>query len=1074
MADATINGSQAQNAAKDDGHRQGLFSGMKMWFSRAVPGRDWLIQNAELHGAEIVALEKQAHILLVDHKRPNQAPGTTSFQFVEKSIRNGKMEDIDDYAVTVPTRVARAVASTTVAPRGGRAPYTEAEDQFLWNVVRPYMDKGGAWKGNEIYKQVERMNPRHTYQSWRDRWIKYTQHQNRQVTSQVNIDGPPTATQRSTVVPRPASAHLTPPVSQERDGDPILPLMQRVDPPKPSSPKKRLRDDEESVRKLRPPPAPSPFSQRPCTPKDNIPASQSGSPILTPVSQQNPARRQKSIRGETSPVRFAHPHPYGFTDYEAKKLYHATAHLLNFLKKDPADWDDSWEALAASNDYRGKSARQWRNFWEKVILPTWCERRKVSMGDVMDLQYLGHSIGDKAEAAVQAEKDKEGAYYQDQDEDVELVEVRDVVRTEDAEPLQANDNKRSLSTDQEATERHSRRDPSEAPSSPSAIECSKCFTTKTRKWRRDKVGNVLCNECGHFLKSTGLRPSLAFTDNGDENEEDSELLQDPRAGALTTGPPPPPPPIAQTQLAPLAIPKSAQIDAGVQTSPIEPASVPKRHSKSLNPEPQSPTLNRPNSAKKRSTGKDSQSTSHETGKSHSQEEETMPPPLPPGDIVKTLQEQEGREQSLGVTESIAFSRKKRRLEDSPHALEIPSTPEHAASQPESFRLANGQRSLRSPAPLPQKFVTYKASGSKSPLFFPEPEEDDEEDEGGHTPDDETSSAADQEPPVVIDLMDDDDEPEAVASEPQCDDAASEADTASQYAFETAPETGVSRDWETAPEDAVSQRARDKARLETQMLFEVTEDAGEAVDDPFALPEPEGGWEELERSYMEDEMDDVKQPTQGQVESDIVDEEQDDDNGSLPTFNRILRDPHHHISPTADIVTRSPKGKERAVSEPSIPDSAARVSSRSRSPFEEPQTLEKWLEHIHLLHRSSPKPPNKNIDAIASAAVQATSFNFSLATEVVTRMLDVYSVFLSSRSKGLAAAALIRQGVSARIQRDISQNLIPIPEDISGCFTRDDDVLIKSPRTSDWDALVEKHGEQVVRDRVEFLVAWDEA
>lgn len=52
-------------------------------------------------------------------------------------------------------------------------PYTLSDDQILWDWLRPYELKGGDQvKGNLIYQQLERQHPRHTFQSWRDRYLK--------------------------------------------------------------------------------------------------------------------------------------------------------------------------------------------------------------------------------------------------------------------------------------------------------------------------------------------------------------------------------------------------------------------------------------------------------------------------------------------------------------------------------------------------------------------------------------------------------------------------------------------------------------------------------------------------------------------------------------------------------------------------------------------------------------------------------------------------------------------------------------------------------------------------------------
>ena len=163
-----------------------LFQGQKMWFSATVPQRKWFVANVEANGGEVVPLEKQADILIVDHKRKNPPPGTHSYKYVELSIRKGLLENLHDHVVGGTSRADRPVGSIVMPPKGGRNPYTEADDQFLWDWVKPLEEAGGAIAGNSIYQQLEAANSRHTYQSWRDRWLKYVRHQKREVTAPVH------------------------------------------------------------------------------------------------------------------------------------------------------------------------------------------------------------------------------------------------------------------------------------------------------------------------------------------------------------------------------------------------------------------------------------------------------------------------------------------------------------------------------------------------------------------------------------------------------------------------------------------------------------------------------------------------------------------------------------------------------------------------------------------------------------------------------------------------------------------------------------------------------------------------
>ena len=159
----------------------GLFAGKKFWLSRQIPQRSRFITDIEANGGEVVPLEKQADIQLADHARKNAAPNTYSYKYIELSVRNCSLEELENHTLGEPSRASRPVGSIVTAPKGSRNPFTEADDQTLWDWVKPLADLGGAISGNEIYKSLERQNPRHTYQSWRDRWIKYVSKRDMQI-----------------------------------------------------------------------------------------------------------------------------------------------------------------------------------------------------------------------------------------------------------------------------------------------------------------------------------------------------------------------------------------------------------------------------------------------------------------------------------------------------------------------------------------------------------------------------------------------------------------------------------------------------------------------------------------------------------------------------------------------------------------------------------------------------------------------------------------------------------------------------------------------------------------------------
>ncbi|RKP29765.1 glucocorticoid receptor-like (DNA-binding domain), partial [Metschnikowia bicuspidata] len=55
--------------------------------------------------------------------------------------------------------------------------------------------------------------------------------------------------------------------------------------------------------------------------------------------------------------------------------------------------------------------------------------------------------------------------------------------------------------------------PAKKPAAKKPTECTNCGTAKTPFWRKDALGNALCNACGLFLKLHGsARPLSLKTD----------------------------------------------------------------------------------------------------------------------------------------------------------------------------------------------------------------------------------------------------------------------------------------------------------------------------------------------------------------------------------------------------------------------------------------------------------------------------------------------------------------------------------------------------------------------------------
>ncbi|KND88159.1 Telomeric repeat-binding factor 2-interacting protein 1 [Tolypocladium ophioglossoides CBS 100239] len=161
MASVTYNGvASAQGGS--------IFKHVSFWVAQRVPSRDTILGHVRNNGGVVVALEKQADILIADHARKDAPAGSCSWKFVTESVDHGIMQLKDRYQIGPAPGVPRQVGSGRPIKRT-RTPFTHADDVVLVKWVLSH-DKSPM--GNKMYQQIEAMNPRHTWQSWRNRFAK--------------------------------------------------------------------------------------------------------------------------------------------------------------------------------------------------------------------------------------------------------------------------------------------------------------------------------------------------------------------------------------------------------------------------------------------------------------------------------------------------------------------------------------------------------------------------------------------------------------------------------------------------------------------------------------------------------------------------------------------------------------------------------------------------------------------------------------------------------------------------------------------------------------------------------------
>lgn len=342
----------------DQSNTEGLFAGQKFWFSSTVPQRSRFLEDVKANGGEVVPLEKQADICLYDHARKNPPPGMYSYRYVERTVQNGQLEDLEAHRIgRADSRAARPVGSLTLASKGSRQNFTEADDQMLWEWVKPVEGMRGS-AGNLIYRELEKANPRHTFQSWRDRWLKYVQFQKRELRSGTRQQQQDFAT----VQGQPEKARKVPrSISTGTGGASEAPKVAVKGSVEEPSSRKRGRPAQiqpENARDIATEvvsPAPS---KQPQTPTSSTRACK-GERAL---SEKTPTSQAKSKAGS-----------WEFSIEDRDLLMPSVEAILCIPKHEHSL---GWERMAYN--YPAHTARQWRNYFEEVVVPLHFNEQKKS------------------------------------------------------------------------------------------------------------------------------------------------------------------------------------------------------------------------------------------------------------------------------------------------------------------------------------------------------------------------------------------------------------------------------------------------------------------------------------------------------------------------------------------------------------------------------------------------------------------------------------------------------------------------------------------------------------------------
>jgi hypothetical protein len=154
----------------DGSAHDGVFSDLTFFVTQRLPSRSHYVQQITDNGGKIVKIESTADYLICDHMRKDAPQAGVSYQWIDETLKHGQLLETSAYAVA---KVPRSTANrTSTVPKGTRTPFTNEDDRVLLDWVEQAEAAGDAVRGNAIYETLAALNPRHTAQAWRSRYVK--------------------------------------------------------------------------------------------------------------------------------------------------------------------------------------------------------------------------------------------------------------------------------------------------------------------------------------------------------------------------------------------------------------------------------------------------------------------------------------------------------------------------------------------------------------------------------------------------------------------------------------------------------------------------------------------------------------------------------------------------------------------------------------------------------------------------------------------------------------------------------------------------------------------------------------
>ena len=169
-----------------------IFAGGKFYVSLQVPECNKVKATIRDHGGEVTTKEADAHYLLFDPDKAHKAPnGALNYRIILDSVKEKCFQNQDRYRLQ---NIGPRPVGSIRPIKTRRAKFTAEEDITIWTLANDY-EAGKIAPGKaEMWKNLERQvndwelrntlqfkgncnqNPRHTWQSYQDRYTKILKH----------------------------------------------------------------------------------------------------------------------------------------------------------------------------------------------------------------------------------------------------------------------------------------------------------------------------------------------------------------------------------------------------------------------------------------------------------------------------------------------------------------------------------------------------------------------------------------------------------------------------------------------------------------------------------------------------------------------------------------------------------------------------------------------------------------------------------------------------------------------------------------------------------------------------------